>query len=124
MHPKEKKIIHHEIPGKQWEINQPDMFYLYNKHSFYIRDYYSKLLVINKTKIILPESLILAGKVILSEYGLLKKTILEAGSHFLREIQKRCSEQAVSSSYHVPKQWTSGNMHQTLQVNTQETFQY
>ena len=81
------------------------MFPLYNRAYLCIVDCYSKFLVIKKTEGPSADNLILACKVIFSEYGLSKKIISDAGGNFVSEkfkefYTKLNIEQAVSSSYH------------------------
>ena len=44
-----EKIIHHEIPGKQWEVIGADMFNLNNENYSCIVDYNSNFPVVEKT---------------------------------------------------------------------------
>ena len=43
-----EKIIHHEIPGKPWDVDGPDMFTLHNRNYLYVVDCHSKFPVIKK----------------------------------------------------------------------------
>ena len=47
MEPKEY-IIHHEIPGKPWKVDEADMFILHSKYYLCIVDYHSRFLVIKR----------------------------------------------------------------------------
>ena len=80
------------------------MFTLDNKNYLCIVDYHSKFPVI-KMEDLSAESLILACKIIFSEYGLPKNIMSDAGSNSISDKFKRfCQnlniEQVVSSSYH------------------------
>ena len=68
-----EKFIHHEIPGKLWEVLGADMFTLNNKNYLCIVDYHSKFPVIKKTEDLSTYNLMLTCKIIFSEYGLPKK---------------------------------------------------
>ena len=99
------KIIHHNIPSKPWEVVAAYMFTLQHKFNLCIVDYYSKFLVIKKMEDLSADSLILVCKIIVSEYGLPKKIMSNAGGNFISDKFKRfCHsmniEQAVSSTYH------------------------
>ena len=65
-----EKIIHHEIPGKTWEVFGMDIFTLHNKNYLCIVDYHSKFHVIKQTEYLSTDSLILTCKNhFFSEYG-------------------------------------------------------
>ena len=97
--------MYHEAPGKPWEVVGSDMFTLHNKNYLCIVDYYSKFPMIRKTEDLAADSLMLACKLIFSEYGIPGKIILDAGGNpisekfeeFCRELNKEC---AVSPSYY------------------------
>ena len=55
-----KKVIHHKIPGKAWEVGGADMFTLHNENYLCIVDYHSKFPVIKKMGDLSADSLILA----------------------------------------------------------------
>ena len=74
-----EKVIHHEIPGKQWEVIGKDMFTLYKRNYLWIVDYHSKFPVIKKTEGLSTDNLILACKIIFSKYDLPKKIMSDAG---------------------------------------------
>ena len=100
-----KKKSHDEILGKPWEIVETDMFILHNKYYLCIFDYFSKFPVIKMTEDLSADSLMLACKIIFSEYGLPKKIMSDASGNFISDKFKRfCHsltiEQAVSSSHH------------------------
>ena len=59
MQPKEK-IIHHEIPGKPWEIVGVHMFALHNRNYLCFEDYHTMFPVIKKKEDLSADSLILA----------------------------------------------------------------
>ena len=66
-----KKIIHHEIPGKPWEVVVVECVpYTIN---ICIVDYHNKFTVIKKTENLPADSLILPCKIIFPENGLSKK---------------------------------------------------
>ena len=67
------KIIHHEIPGKPWEVVGADMLTLHNKNYLCIVDHHSKFQVTKKMEELSADSIVLACKNIFSEYGLPKK---------------------------------------------------
>ena len=66
-------IINHNIPGKLWEVIGADMFTLNNNNYLCIVDYCSKFPIVKRAEDMSAESLIIACKVIFSEYGLPKK---------------------------------------------------
>ena len=81
------------------------MFTLNNKNCLCIVDYHSKFPIIKKAEDLSTDSLILAHKIIFSEYGLLKKIMSDAGSIFVSDRCKQFyknlnTEQATSSSYY------------------------
>ena len=78
-----KKIIHHEIPGKPWQVVGVDKFTLHNKNYLCIADFHSKFPVIKKDGTPISSSLILACKLNFSEYGLPKKIVSDAGGNFI-----------------------------------------
>ena len=99
-----EQIIHHEIPGKSLEVVGADMFTLHNKNYLCILNYHSTFPVIKKTEDLLADSLILACKIIFSEYGPPRKIMSDAGSTFMSEkFEKFCKKLnikcAASSSY-------------------------
>ena len=73
MQPKEK-IIHHEVPGKTWELVGADIFTLHNKIYLHIVDYQSKFSVIQKMEDLSAESLILACKIIFFQNMVYQRT--------------------------------------------------
>ena len=100
-----KKIIHHEIPGKPWEVVGVDMFTLCNKKYLCIVDCHSKFQVIKKMEDLSADGLILACKIMSSEYGILKEMMSDAGGNFISDTFKTfCKnlniEHAVSSLYY------------------------
>ena len=98
-----EKIIHHNLPGKPWEVIRADMFTLSNKNYLCIVDYHSKFPIIKMVDGMSPESLILASKAILSEYGSPKDNVW-CKWHFIsgtfRQIFKCMNIEQVTSSYH------------------------
>ena len=84
MQPKEQ-ILYHEIPRKPWGVVEADMLTLHNKNYLCIVDYHCKVLVIKKMEDLSADNLILACKIIFSEYGLPKKIMSDAGSYFMSE---------------------------------------
>ena len=104
MQPKEK-IIHHDIPIRPWDILGADMFHINNKNYLCIVDYHSKFLVVKKTKGLSADSLILAFKIVFSEYRIPKQIMSDAGGNFISEKFKNfCNilntAEAESSTYH------------------------
>ena len=47
---KQEKGIHHNIPGKPWEVIGVDMFTLNNKNYLFIVDYHSKFPIVKRQK--------------------------------------------------------------------------
>ena len=80
--PKEK-YNHHDIPCKKWKVIGADMFTFDNKNYLCIVDYHTKFLIVKKAEDMSPDSLILACKVIFSEFGLPKKIMLDMGGNFI-----------------------------------------
>ena len=81
------------------------MFSLYNENYHCIVDYHDKFPLIKKTEDLSANSLIMACKIIFSEYGLTKKTMSDAGGNFILDKFKTFCKilnigQAVLSSYH------------------------
>ena len=70
--PNQEKIIHHNIPGKPWEVIGADMFTLNSKNYLCIVDYLSKFPIVKRAEDMSAESLIIAWKLIISEYALQK----------------------------------------------------
>ena len=58
-----EKIIHHEVPGKPWEVVGTDMVTLHNKNYLCIVDYHSMFPVIKKIEDLSAYSLILLHKI-------------------------------------------------------------
>ena len=101
----EEKPIHHDIPGKPREVIGMDMFTINNKNYLCIVDYHRKFTRVKKVEDMSADSLILACKVIFSEFGLPKKIMSDAGGFFISDkFKKFCKrmniEQDTSSSYH------------------------
>ena len=67
MQPKEK-IIHHDIPIRPWDVLGVDILHINNKNYLCTGDYHSKFPVVKKSKELSANSLILAFKVVISEY--------------------------------------------------------
>ena len=82
-------MIHHDIPGKPWEVIE-DMFTLSNKNYLSIVNYHSKFPIVKKD--ILADSLVLACKVILSEFGLQKKIMSDVDGNFISDKFKQFSK--------------------------------
>ena len=61
-------MIHHNIPGKLWEVTGANMFTLNNNNYLCIVDYHSKFPIVKRAEDMTAESLVLACKVIFSEY--------------------------------------------------------
>ena len=104
MHLKEK-IIHHDIPLRQWEVLGADIFYFNNKYYLYVVDYYSKFPVVKRLEGLSAESLIAAMKVIFTEYGKPHEVMSGTGTNFVSDkFWTFCNsinvEQAVSLAYH------------------------
>ena len=59
----QKKVIHHEVPGKPWQVDWTDMFTVHNKQYLCIVDYHSKFPVIKKMESLSGDSLIVACKI-------------------------------------------------------------
>ena len=59
------------------------MFTVNNKYYLCIVDYHSKFPIVNRAEDMFTESLILACKVIFSEYGLPKRIMSDAGGNFI-----------------------------------------
>ena len=102
--PKEK-IIHHEIPGKPWEVPGADMFALHIKNYPCIVNYHSKFLVIKKTEDLSVDSLNTGMQTYFLEYILPKKIMSDAGGNFISdEFKTFCKnlnlQQVVPSSHH------------------------
>ena len=81
------------------------MFTLITINYLYTIDYHSKLPIVKKAEDMSADSLILACKVIFSEFGLPKKIMSDAGGNFISgKFKQFCkkinTEQATSSSYH------------------------
>ena len=81
------------------------MFILNNKNYLCIVDYHSKFLVIKKAEDLSTDSLILACKIVFSEYGLPKEIMSDAGGNFVSDdFMQFCKnlniEHRTSSSYH------------------------
>ena len=72
MEPK-KKIIHHDISIRPWDVVGADMFHINNKNDLCIIDYHSKYLVVKKTEALSADSLITAFKVVFQNTGYHKK---------------------------------------------------
>ena len=97
--------IHHDIPTKPWEIVGADIFKFNNKYYLCIVDFHSKFPFVKRTEDMSAESLILACKVIFSEYGLPKRIMSDAGGNFISDkFRQFCKcmniEQVTSLSYH------------------------
>ena len=80
------------------------MFTLNKKYYLCIVDYHSKFPIVNRAEDMSAESLIVACKVIFSEYGLPKRIMSDAGVNFISDkFRKFCKcmniEQVTSSSY-------------------------
>ena len=83
-----ERLIHHNVPGRPWEVVSADMFLLYNKTYLCIVDYHSKFPVIKKTEGLSASNVILACS-LFSECKLTNEIISDAGGNFvLREIQE------------------------------------
>ena len=99
-----EKIIHHSIPAKPWEVIGGDMFTLNDKYYLCIVDYHSKFPIVKRAEDMSTETLILACKVIFSEYGLPKRIMYDAGGNFISDKfrKSKCMniEQDTSLSYH------------------------
>ena len=61
------------------------MFALNNKNYLCIVDYHSKFLIVKKTEDMSVDNLILACKVICSEFGLSKKIMSDVGGNFISD---------------------------------------
>ena len=93
------------IPRKPWEVVRAGLFTLHNKYYLCIVDYHSKFSVIKMVEDLLEDSLILACRIIFSEYGLPKKIMSDAGGNIISDKFKRfCQsmkiEQTVFLLYH------------------------
>ena len=100
-----EKIIHHSILCKLWEVIRADMFTLNNRNYLCIVDYHNKFPIVKREEYMSAENLILACKVIFSEYGLLKKITSDAGGNFISDkFRQFCNcmniDQVTPSSYH------------------------
>ena len=78
-----EKIIHHDIPVKPCEVIEADIFTLNNRNYLFIVDYHSKFPILKRVEDMSAESSILACKFIVSEYGLPKKIMSDAGGNFI-----------------------------------------
>ena len=78
-----EKVIYHEIPGKQWKGIGVDMFTLHQKTTF--MDYHSMFTVIKRKEDLSTDSLILACKIIFSEYDLPKKIMSDVSGSFISD---------------------------------------
>ena len=101
----EGKNNHHEIPCEPKKVIGADMFTLHNRNYNCIVDYHHSFPIIKMIEDLSADSVILACKIIFSEYGLLKKIMSDIGSNFISDKFKRfCPnlniDQAVSSSNH------------------------
>ena len=56
-----EKLIHHDIPGKPWEVIGVDMFTLNNKHYLCIVDYHNNFLIVKTAENMSADSVILAA---------------------------------------------------------------
>ena len=79
-----RKIMHHNITAKSWDIIGADMFTLNNKYYLCIFNYHSKFPIVKRAEDMSTESLILECKVIFLEYGLLKRIMSDAGGNFIQ----------------------------------------
>ena len=85
-----EKIKHRDIPGKPWEVVGADMFILNNKNYLCIVDYHSKFPIVKREEDMSAESLILACKVIFSEYRLPKKMSDACGNFISDKFRQLC----------------------------------
>ena len=81
------------------------MFTLNNKYYLCIVDYHSQFPIVKRAEDMSAENLILACKVIFSEYGLPKRIMSDAGGNFISDnFRQFCKcmniEQVTSSSYY------------------------
>ena len=65
-------MIHHDIPVRPWDIVGADMFNINNNNYLCIID---KFPIIKRTKGLSADSIILACKIIFSEYSIPKRII-------------------------------------------------
>ena len=85
--PKER-IIQHDIPIRPWDVIGVDMFQLNNKYYLCTVDCHSKFSEVKKVEGLSADSLVSTFKVVLSEYGIPKRVMSDAGgdtSYFLFE---------------------------------------
>ena len=100
-----KKIIHHNIPLRLWEVLGMGIFHFNNRNYLCTVDYHSKFPVVKRLEGISTENLITTVKVIFMEYGIPCQIISDTGTNFVSDrFRKFCSslniKQAVSSVYH------------------------
>ena len=76
---------YYEVPGRLWEEVGTDMCSLYNKNYLCPNDCHRKIPAIKKTEGLSADNLILACKVICSEYGLSKEIMSDEGDNFVSE---------------------------------------
>ena len=84
MQPKEK-IIHCDIPLRLWDIVGAGMFNINDKNYLCMIDYHSKFPIIKKTKSLSADNLILACKIIFSEYRIPKRIMSDAGRNLFQK---------------------------------------
>ena len=111
-----EKVIHHDIPGKPWEVMGADMFTLNNKNYLWIVDYHSKFPIVKKAEGMSTDSLILACKVIFFTIWIAKENNVRCGWQlYFRYIHAALQKYEHRASYIIPvpspKQWTGRGMH-------------
>ena len=80
-----KRVIHHNIPLRPWEVVGIDIFHFNNKNYLCIVDYISKFSMIKRLEGLSAENLINAVKVIFVEYGIPHKIMSDTGTNFLSD---------------------------------------
>ena len=100
-----KKIIHHKIPLRPWEVVGAHIFHFNNKNYLCVVDYNSKFPVIKRLEGLSMENLINTVKIIFSKYGIPHKIMSDAGTNFVSDrFQQFCKminiDQAISLVYH------------------------
>ena len=97
-----KKKIPYEVALKPWEVVGADIFFFVKNKMLFIVDYYSKLSIVKKSDILIPDDLVKASKIVFTDNRLPMKIISDEGisltSDTLRQLCSQMNiEQAISS---------------------------